>query len=160
MTVTVLPREVRDYIGVFGLAAVCAYRDGRLGVSRNPEGAGEVWWCLEAQAGAVVKRARRDGDGILAAAGALGIPLTAHASLINRAKAASGRIDAALCKAQRGGDLGFFNSEYRARRQAAAAAGRGFMSYQAAQGRLRSAIAGVAAGQVTTDLLARVFDDN
>ena len=158
MTVTALPRSVARYIAGFNLAAVCRYRDGRLGVSRDPEGAGEAWWCLETQAGAVVKRARREGGDILAAARALGIPLTAHTLLISRAKSASGRIDAALSKAQRGGNLKFFNSEYRARRQAAAAAGRSFMSYRAAQGRLRKAITGVAAGGPTRDLVARVFN--
>jgi hypothetical protein len=38
-TIPPLPRAVIDYIVAFDLAAVCRYRNGRLGVTRNPAGA-------------------------------------------------------------------------------------------------------------------------
>lgn len=48
-----------------------------------------------------------------------------------------------------------FNAEYRRRREAALAVGRGFMSYERARARLRAAIAGIIAkGGERVDLAA------
>ena len=39
-----LKRAAADYVHAFNIAAICAYRDGRIGVSRNPAGAAAAWW--------------------------------------------------------------------------------------------------------------------
>ena len=152
-----LPRAVADYVRAFDLAAICAYRDGRIGVSRNPAGAVAAWWVEAEQAGAVIRQARKDSSDIQAIARRLGVALTEHAIVLTRASAAIERIEAALREAQRRGDLKFFNAEYKRRRAQAAAAGKGFMSYGQARARLQRAIAGAAATGVTPALIASVF---
>jgi hypothetical protein len=77
-TIAPLPRAVMDYIVAFDLVAVCRYRDGRLGVTRNPPGAAAAWWCEAAKARPVIRAARRHtGE---AAARALRVALTDHAN--------------------------------------------------------------------------------
>jgi hypothetical protein len=78
-------------------------------------------------------------DRIAAAARELGVPVTAHHVAIQRAGASVARIDAALAEAQRCGTMKFFNAEYRRRREAAGAIGRGFMTYGRARAWLRRA---------------------
>jgi hypothetical protein len=39
MAIAQLSKPAADYIRQFGLTAVCRYRDGRLGVTRDPTGA-------------------------------------------------------------------------------------------------------------------------
>ena len=157
--ISALPREAKSYFGAFGIAAVVVYRDGRVGVSRDPAGAVAAWWVEADQAGGVVKQARKNGGDIPAAARELGVTLTAHDVVIARAKAATARIDNALSEAQACGDLQFFNREYKRRRTAAAAAGQSFMSYGQARTRLHKTIATVAAngGTVTRTLIDGVF---
>jgi hypothetical protein len=161
MAVAPLSHSARDYVRAFDLVSVCRWRDGRLGVSRNPKGAEQAWWLPAKAAGAVVRAANANGKDVAAAAARLKIPLTAHAVVAQRATEAVGKIDGALTEAQRRGDLAFFNSSYRARRQAAQAAGRTFMPYGQALRRLRIAVASVAAngGAVTRSLMSSVFDD-
>jgi hypothetical protein len=85
----------------------------------------------------------------------LGVPLTVHHVAVQRAADAAGRIEAALTEAQRTGAMRAFNAEYRRRREAASAVGKGFMSYASARSRLRAAIAGVIAkGGERLDLAA------
>jgi hypothetical protein len=55
-TIAPLPRAVMDYIAAFNLAAVCRYRDGRLGVTRNSAGAAAAWWCEAVKAGPVIRQ--------------------------------------------------------------------------------------------------------
>ena len=63
-----------------------------------------------------------------------------------------GRIDAGMARAQRTkGRSRNSMREYERRRLEAAGQGRRFMTYQQAQGRLRKAVAGVAAGGVTDE---------
>jgi hypothetical protein len=154
-----LPRAADDYVRVFDIVAICAYRDGRIGVSRNPAGAAAAWWVEAEQAGAVIRHARKDGSDIQAIARRLGVALTEHAIVLTRASAAIERIEAALREAQRRGDLQFFNAEYKRRRIAAAAAGQSFMSYGQARTRLHKTIATVAAngGTMTRTLIDSVF---
>ena len=156
--ISALPREVKDYLGAFGIAAVVIYRDGRIGVSRDPAGAVAAWWVEADQAGSVVKQARKNGGDIPAAARRLGVVLTEHAIVLVRAAAASKRIRQSLSEAQGRGDLQFFNREYKRRRTAAAAAGQSFMSYGQARTRLYKTIATVAAsgGTVTRTLIESV----
>jgi hypothetical protein len=158
-TIPSLPRAVADYVRAFDLTAICAYRDGRIGVSRNPAGAVAAWWVEAEQAGAVIRQARKDSSDIQAIARRLGVALTEHAIVLTRASAAVARIERALAEAQARGDLRFFNAEYKRRRAQAAAAGKGFMNYGQARARLQKAIAKVAAegGTVTPELVASVF---
>jgi hypothetical protein len=46
-----LPREAKSYFGAFGIAAVVVYRDGRVGMSRDPAGCVAAWWVEADQAG-------------------------------------------------------------------------------------------------------------
>lgn len=159
-TIPTLPRGVSDYVAAFDLTSIAVTRDGRLVVTRNPAGAASAWWCPATDASRLVRHARKDSGDIPAAARELGVPVTAHHVAMQRAGAAVARIDAALAEAKRCGTMRFFNAEYRRRRQAAAAIGRGFMTYGRAMVRLRRAIAGViaAGGAISTSLVVQVFD--
>jgi hypothetical protein len=158
--ISALPRQVKSYLNAFGIVAIVAYRDGRIGVSKNPVGAAQAWWLQADQAGGVVKQARKNGGDIPVAAQKLGVALTEHSVVLARASAAVARIKSALREAQARGDLQFFNAEYKRRRAEAAAAGKGFMSYGQARARLQKAIAEVAAkgdNGITPELVASVF---
>jgi hypothetical protein len=161
MAVAPLSHSARDYVRAFDLVSVCRWRDGRLGVSRNPKGAEQAWWCPAKAAGALVRAANANGKDVAAAAGRLKTPLTDHATVAQRVEAAVGQIDASLAAAQRRGDLAFFNQAYKARRTAAAAQGKGFMAYGLALRRLRQAVASVAANgsAITRSLMLSVFED-
>jgi hypothetical protein len=88
-----------------------------------------VWWCEASDAGNIIKLARQmDGD-VVAAAGRLNLAATPHARVIERVGAAISRIEPGVVKVNAGGNLRFFNSEFRKRRTEAAEEGRGFMSY-------------------------------
>jgi hypothetical protein len=161
MAVAPLSHSARDYVRAFDLTCIALWRDGRLGVSRNPTGADQAWWCPAKAAGAIVRAANANGWDVVAAAARLHTPLTDHATVAQRVSEAVDRIDGSLQAAQRRGDLAFFNSTYRARRVAAQAAGQNFMSYGMALRRLRQAVAGAAAngGQCTRSLMLSVFGD-
>jgi hypothetical protein len=45
MAVAPLSHSARDYVRAFDLTCIALWRDGSLGVSRNPTGAEEAWWC-------------------------------------------------------------------------------------------------------------------
>jgi hypothetical protein len=154
-----LARAAADYIHAFNIAAICVYRDGRIGVSQNPVGAAQAWWVQADEAGAVIREGRKNGGDIPAAARKLGVALTEHSVVQARASTAVARIEAALREAQRRGDLQFFNAEYKRRRIEAVAAGRSFMSYGQARMRLHKTIATVAAsgGTLTRTLIESVF---
>jgi hypothetical protein len=90
---------------------------------------------------------------------ALGVPLNAHHVAIQRAVASVARIEAAYRGATERRHAGF-NTEYRRRREAASAIGRGFMSYETARARLRRAVAGIiaAGGAISPSLVVQVFE--
>jgi hypothetical protein len=113
MAVAPLSHSARDYVRAFDLVSVCRWRDGRLGVSRNPKGAEQAWWCPAKDAGALVRAANAGGRDVAAAAARLKTPLTDHAVVAQRNEAAVGQIDASLAAAQRRGDLAFFNQAYK-----------------------------------------------
>jgi hypothetical protein len=152
-----LPRTVKDYIHGFGITAICVYRDGRIGTSRDPAGAVAAWWVEAELAGGLIKQAQKNGGDIPAIARKLGVTLTEHDVVIVRAQAAAARIESAIAQAMDRGDLKFFNAEYRRRRAEAKRRGQGFMSYSAARERLGRAIASAAAGTMTAGLLDSVF---
>ncbi len=159
-TIPTLPRGVSDYVAAFDLTAIAVTRDGRLVVTRNPTGASSAWWGQAKEAGRLFRHARKDGGDIPAAARELGVTVTMHHVAILRAGASVARFDAALAEAQRCGTMKFFNAEYRRRREAASARGRGFMTYERARARLRRAVAGViaAGGVISASLVVQVFE--
>jgi len=96
-----------------------------------------------------------------AAARALGVALTDHATVLTRAKAAVARIEAGMAWAQRTGVLHQLNQEYRRRRLEAQRRGERFMGYAQAKARLRRAIAKVAAtGNAPVAIVRRSLVNN
>jgi hypothetical protein len=95
MAVAPLSHSARDYVRAFDLVSVCRWRDGRLGVSRNPKGAEQAWWCPAKDAGALIRAANANGKDVAAAAGRLKTPLTDHATVAQRVEAAVGQIETA-----------------------------------------------------------------
>jgi hypothetical protein len=61
MTVAPLSSSARDYVRAFDLTSIALWRDGRLGVSRNPTGAERAWWCPAKAAGKIVRAANANG---------------------------------------------------------------------------------------------------
>jgi uncharacterized oligopeptide transporter (OPT) family protein len=91
-----LPRTVKDYIHGFNITAIVAYRDGRIGTSRDPVGAVSALWVTDDLAGGLIKQAQKNGGDIPATARKLGVVLTEHATVLARASAAASRIENAL----------------------------------------------------------------
>jgi hypothetical protein len=160
MTIEPLSPAVRDYLRAFDLRAIAVSAESRISVRRDPAGASAAWWCETVKAGLVIQAARaRTGD-IPAAARALGVVLTDHATVLARAKGAVARIDAGMAWAQRSGVLHEFNQEYRRRRLEAQRRGERFMGYAQAKERLRGAMVKVAAtGSVPVTIVREVFGD-
>jgi hypothetical protein len=135
-----LSQTARRYLTAFPrIAAIALTRDGRLVISRNPAGAERAWWLHEERAGELLRLAGANGRDVPAAAAQLGIQLTDHATVVQRATASVARLSAQTDRAQLRGDLTAFNREYRRRRLAAAAAGRKFIAYRTARARLEAA---------------------
>jgi hypothetical protein len=158
-----LPPPIADYVARFDLTALAVTRDGRVIVTRDPAGARAAWWCRAEDAGPIlrwlVSHLSHDAP---YAARTLGLVVTEHETVVQRAAAAVARIELGLDKAQKEGLLTQFNRAYKAHRLAAKAEGRRFMGYAAAQARLRSALASAAAngGKVEpAELLASVFSE-
>lgn len=159
-----LPRGARDYVAKLGCIHINTA--GRLRAGRPPRDAVAAWWCEDPEMAATIARTVPRSASVEEASAELqsfasrnGITLTDHTTVLARAGAAAVELDRRLEAAKASGLLSFFNSEYRRRREAAKAAGRGFMNYNAAYGRLRRAIASAADGTPTPDLLAVVFGD-
>ena len=155
MAIAPLSKPVGDYIKQFGLTSICRYRDGRLGVTRDPTGADRAWWLRADHAGTVLKLARQSGGNVEAAARRAGIVLADHAAVLARAEAAVAKIHAGLQRAQQAGVLAEFNQEYKRRRLEAAERGNGFMSYQQAQARLQRVLTRIAATGVAPDAIVK-----
>jgi hypothetical protein len=68
MTVAPLSSSARDYVRAFDLTSIALWRDGRLGVSRNPTGAERAWWCPAKAAGKIVRAANANGRDVAAGA--------------------------------------------------------------------------------------------
>ncbi len=160
MTIEKLRKPIHDYVRALDLVAICVWRDGRIGVSRDPSGADAAYWCHARDAGKALRAAAGDANVLVTAARFVGVGLTEHSVVLERIGGALSRIDAALKLAHQRGDLAFFNELYREHRMAARRCGHGFMPYSVARLRLRKALARVAAsgGQLTRTLMAQVFD--
>jgi hypothetical protein len=158
-----LPPAIAEYVARFDLTAVAVTRDGRVIVTRDPSGARAkaAWWCVASDAGPLLRwLLERGSHDVPFAARTLGSTVTEHATVVQRAATALGRIDAGLDKAQEDGLLRSFNAAYRAYRLAAKAEGRRFMGYAKARARLRAALASAAANGGKTEpaeLFANVF---
>jgi hypothetical protein len=111
MSIEPLSPAVRDYLRTFDLTAI----------------ASAAWWCETVKAGPVIRAARRHSGDIPAAARALGVAFTDHATVLARARHAVARIEAGMAWAQRTGVLHEFNQEYRRRRLEAQRRGERFM---------------------------------
>jgi hypothetical protein len=133
--------------------------------------AGEVvstQWISEAQAISVTREARRyagdrpDGptatDVLARAAASQRVTLTADHVAIERAGAASEKIEQHLAALRKTGGLREFNREFSARRNEARAAGHGFMSYSTATARLRSAMVEMLVGRDTIGPVGQLFE--
>jgi hypothetical protein len=86
------------------------YRDGRLGVIRNPAGAPAARWCEAVKARPVIRAARRHSGDIPAAARALGIAFTEHCHGPGARQGRAARIEAGVAWARRSGVLHEFHS--------------------------------------------------
>jgi hypothetical protein len=158
-----LPPAIAEYVARFDLTAIAVTRDNRVIVSGDPAGAKAAWWCQAEDAGQILSwlLEHRSLDAPYAAR-TLGLTVTEHETVVQRAAAAVARIEIGLDQAQKQGLLKQFNATYRAHRIAAQAQRRRFVSYATAQARLRSALASAAAkgGEVDpAELFADVFSD-
>jgi hypothetical protein len=156
MSIPPVQNSVLSYFRSFDLACVALTRDRRLIGTRDPAGHEMAWWLRAVDAGRVIKWARANSGDVPGASAALGVQLVEHSAAVQRAESLVAKLDARIAQAQRAGDVGFFNREYKRRRQQAQAEGRPFMPYRAAKARLRKALVGVAAGD-RPGLITRVF---
>jgi hypothetical protein len=104
MAVAPLSHSARDYVRAYDLTCIALRRDGRTGVSHNPTGADQAWWCPAKAAGAIVRSANANGRDVVAAAAQLHTPLTDHATVAERATEAVDWIDCTLNAARLRGD--------------------------------------------------------
>jgi len=151
-------RKAVRYLAASGATAL-TIRDGRrpvlhVGHRTNIECIG-CWWLPQEKAAKVGRKARtlagpspdaaRLVEAVHAAAKSNGVTLTEHATAITRAAESAQRLDAAMAELNTSGALRAFNQVYRAKREAATAAGHGFIGYGYALGRLRKALVPVLA---------------
>jgi hypothetical protein len=134
MSIEPLSPAVRDYFRAFDVTAIALMRDGGITAKRDPAGAATAWWCETVKARAVPRLARKGGGDIPAAARALGVALTDHATVLGGAKAVVANIKAGMAWARRTGVLHEFNQEYRRRRLEAQGRHERFMGLRAGDG--------------------------
>jgi hypothetical protein len=152
-------------ISVMRRDGVCSIHAGRAGAHGDVV---STQWISEAQAIAVTREARRcagdhpDGatatDALARAAASQRATLTADHIAIERAGAASVKVEQHLAALRRTGGLTEFNRAYAARRNEARAAGHGFMSYSTATARLRSAMVERLVGRDTIGPVGQLFE--
>jgi len=158
------------YFAAFDLVCLYVTPCGRVGIGRAPSRAGAhaAWWARRGDAAlifAAARKATKASDGLPAAAAILhsarklGVEITPHAVAMMRVEAALAKTNTKLAAAQAVGALQFFNQEYQRRRRQAQAQGKGFVSYATARRRLERVLAGVVAGGISAELIARVFDE-
>jgi len=158
-TIQPLPAGIRHYIAAFDLAAVAVTARG-IKLMNDPAGASAAWWCHRDDARRVADAACSKGGDVEAAAGRLGVKLTPHDALAERASERADRLNSALADAGDAGSLSFFNTTYRTRRLVAQRDGVPFPSYPTMRARLFDAMARAAANggrSATSSLLDEVF---
>jgi hypothetical protein len=154
-------------ISIIEVHGVCRFQVGH----KIDPAAGLIQWLPETMAPKIVKLARRHAGNNPDAARAMAalhqaakdhrVTLTPHRVALDRAAAASARLDAYLEASRASGVLQAFNAEFKRRRTEAKAAGVGFMSYSVATARLRRALIPLLMSggtpQVGQTLLGEVF---
>jgi hypothetical protein len=158
-TIPRLPAAAADYLAGFNARAVAISPTGFVFTSSNPSGAAKVWWCRHDDALRLAKAAHTSGD-VEGVAKRLRIQLTAHDRVLERVRERTQRLDEALARAQDDGLLKTFNIAFRKRRLAARQAGQRFMTFSAAQRRLRQTITEVIAngGVVDRSIVSRALE--
>jgi hypothetical protein len=155
-------------ISVVEVDGVAAFRVG----TRNNPNATIVFWIATVNAKPVVKCAQRLAgvnqnidDAVVSlkkAATECRATLTPHDTAISRAAGAARRLDEYLSSVRGAGTLREFKRAFTVRREAAMAAGRGFMPYKIAMSRLRLALVPLLQNggkpAVGASLFATVFD--
>jgi hypothetical protein len=147
---------------------VCAFRVGTKLLARSVA----IFWIMEVDAKPVVALARKiagkgaGGDAAISAlheaASDIRATLTAHSVAISRAANAAARIEEYIDNLHARGAMRIFTKGYKVRRLAAKQRGENFMTYRAAELRLRRAlvpllVGGQGVGPVQA-LFAEVFD--
>ena len=151
-------RTALAYLEASGAAAIsiiesesgCTFRTGAMAARAAGVSVHTTVWVSSRLATAVARRARKlagDGPDTAAAAQALAqaaadhrATLTPNDVAIERAQSAARKLDAYLGSLGRNGVLRDFNRAFKHRREAATMRGEGFMSYKAAEVRLRRAL--------------------
>ena len=141
-----LPRPVRDYLAAHRVACVFVTAGAKLGAT-TPGGLTRVgpvmavWWC--ASRASPSRSSSRSARSIRELSSRplrrsallptrLNVVLSDHSTVVARAQAAVGRLQAKLAGAQSTGDLRWFNRAYQPYRLACRQRGKGAMPYGAA----------------------------
>jgi hypothetical protein len=146
----------------------CVYRVG----SKLDPRAASVFWLPEADARAVMRKARRIAGrspdiakaetALVEAAAGFKVTLTDHGTAMIRAGQAAERIERFVETLRASGKMREFTRAYKRRHMAATARGEGFMSYQNAELRLRRALIPLLQGGRTNgpvqSLFSHIFD--
>jgi hypothetical protein len=124
----------------------CSFRTGAKAAETAGVCVHTTVWASATLATAVARRARRSPDvatateALAQAAADHRTTLTPDDVAIERARSAGRKLDAYLANLHRSGVLRDFNRAFKQRRTEAAMRGEGFMSYKAAESRLRRAL--------------------
>jgi hypothetical protein len=161
-----------EYLAAAGATAICIVKDrGGYGVQVGRNAAKlsnvvAVQWIDARLAASVARLARKNLDKRLTisgvsielqrAAAMKGAQLTTDAVATSRAQFAAEKIGSYLSDMAKNGGLAEFNREYKRRREAA---GGRFMSYKAAETRLRRALIARLAGRRPTGQIRSMFDE-
>jgi hypothetical protein len=153
-------------ISIVEIEGACAFRVGQ---KINPN-AISVHWLNRSNATAISRQARKHagvspdavtaGRALARAATDQRVTLTPHDVAMSRAGQAAGRIEEYIESLRQTGKMREFTRAYKAKRMAAATQGKGFMSYAAAEGRLRVALVSLLVGGRTVapeSLFAQIF---
>jgi hypothetical protein len=156
-----------NYLASSGAAPICISERGTIHAGgKITDAVAARWWIDARMAVPVARAARTAGDNpdvsvataaLHRAAASLRVALTADNIAVERARNAAMRLDAYLSGR---GVLRDFNAAFKQRREAAAMQGKGFMSYWAAETRLRKALIPMLAGAHTASpqsLFAQIF---
>jgi hypothetical protein len=144
----------------------CSFKVG----SKSSARAAVVYWLREDEAAPVMRKARRHAGrnpditmaetALHRAAADQRVTLTEHATAMMRAGEAANRLDQFMDGLRGTGRLREFNRMFKRRRMEAMLNGRGFMSYAAAEARLRKALVPLLQGGnvVPQSLFSQIFD--
>jgi hypothetical protein len=157
-TIERLSAAAVDYLISFNAHAVAISPKGKVYTSANPTGAALAWWCRRHDAVRLAKAAQATGN-VEGMARMLRITLTPHAVVLERVAERNARLDEALQRAQESGLLKDFNNAYRWRRLSAQKTGTRFMSFPAAQRRLRQVLTQAVAngGKIDQSIIGRAL---